>query len=128
MKQKSIKKYKPQSGLEKATKKIILLNTDDEYIKSFIHDLMTEGVEGGITGLIYYQETCEFFTKNRADIVKLLNGWMRFKGTSCLSKLFGDKFDANDFLCLEENNQNLIAWFAFEQTAFGIAQELGGIL
>jgi hypothetical protein len=34
--------------------------------------------------------------------------------------LFGKKWDAEDSLCLSQNNQNLMAWFALEETARNI--------
>jgi hypothetical protein len=121
----SIGRYKPQSKLEKATKKIILLNTDEDCKKAFFYDLMTGGVAGGITGLIYYRETCDYYTKNKVEIAGLLSEVMRERNVYSLAKFFGNKFDTDDLLCIEENNQNLLAWFAFEQTALRIAEEIG---
>jgi hypothetical protein len=42
---------------------------------------------------------------------------------SCRSvaEMLGDKWDDNDPLILDTGNQTLIAWFAFEETAWQLA-------
>ena len=42
-----------------------------------------------------------------------------------INGMFGDKFDIEDPLCMETQNQNLLAWFAYEETARAILEELG---
>jgi hypothetical protein len=41
------------------------------------------------------------------------------------SELFGDKWDKNDPLALDTQNQNLLAWFGFEEMAFKLAGSAG---
>lgn len=126
MKKISIRGYTPQNGLEKATKKILLENTSDIDAKAYLKDLFQYGcISGIVNGLIYYWETMSFFKKNKIEIADLLLEVMFNYGVSCPSELFGDEFDTDDFLCVKTNNQNLLAWFAFEKTAKTIAEKIG---
>jgi hypothetical protein len=77
-----------------------------------------------VGGLIYYCETTQFFTKHKDEINQMLSSTLGECGLSCPSELFGNKFDTDDFLCADTTNQNLLAWFAFEQKAEDIANRL----
>jgi len=122
----AIKAYKPSTGLEKATKAIILSEVSKDYTEAFFEDLLTHGCISGMIGdLIYYADTSKFFNKHRDDINSLLSETIDEIGAGCPSDVFGDKFDKKDSLILEQNNQNLLAWFAFEETSRRIASELG---
>lgn len=126
MKKIHIRYYKAKTPLEVATKKILLRNIDKGGMESYFKDLFKYGCGSGIvSGLIYYCETMSFFKKNRIEIADLLSQAMSNYGASCPTELFGDKFDTDDFLCVEAKNQNLLAWFAFEETARMIADEIG---
>jgi len=127
MKMKTIKSYEPKTGLEKATKKIILNNVSKGYVEGFFEDLMNHGcVSGWVSELVYYSDTVKFFKKHREDINELLKETLwSFGNESCPSIIFGDRFDTEDILCIEQQNQNLLAWFAFEETTRHIAQDLG---
>ncbi|MDD4950501.1 hypothetical protein [Sulfuricurvum sp.] len=121
-----LQNYKSTSGLERETMHIILNNIEEEYEESFFEDLMSHGcVSGMVSGLIYYAETVKFFDDNRVEIGKMLSDTLIECGLKCASELFGDKFDSDDMLCIETTNQNLLAWFAFEETARAIASNLG---
>ena len=39
------------------------------------------------------------------------------------SELFGDKWDNEDPLAIDYYNQNLLAWFGFEETMRNLAKE-----
>lgn len=126
MKKISIRGYKPQTGLEKATKKILLENTSGIDVKAYLKDLFEYGCASGIVcGLIYHWETVSFYKKNKTEIADLLLQVMSKCGVSCPTELFGDTFDADDLLCAKTNNQNLLAWFAFERTAKIISERIG---
>lgn len=122
-----IKNYKANSGLEKAVKKIILNNVTKDYLEDFFSQVFSYGcVSGMVSELVYYADTLKFFKKHREDINELLNETLWSYGqNACISDIFGKNFDKEDMLCLDTNNQNLLAWFAFEETARTIASNLG---
>jgi len=122
----NIENYTTETALEAQTKEIILENVYEGYVEDFFSDLMQNGCVSGMIGsLIYYSDTKKFFNDNKSDINKLLSNTLNECGLSCASELFGDKFDTDDFLCHAQNNQNLLAWFAFEETTRNIANNLG---
>jgi hypothetical protein len=123
---KKLSSYKATTPLERSTLAIIKSNLEKGYEESFFSDLMNHGcVSGMVGGLIYYSETTKFFTKHKDEINQMLSNTLSECGLSCPSELFGDKFDTDDFLCVDTTNQNLLAWFAFEETARNIANQLG---
>jgi hypothetical protein len=84
--------------------------------KGAYDDLMQGGCASGVVSeLVYYTDTLRFYNKHKAEINNLLaehqmhasslNGW-----------------DACDPLALEPTNQNLLAWFWFEETAYQLAE------
>jgi hypothetical protein len=124
-----IENYKPKTALEVQTKEIILENIYESYVEDFFVDLMKNGCACGMIGsLIYYSDTKKIFNDNREEINTMLSKTLNEAGL-CVSELFGDKFDTEDFLFTEETNQNFLAWFAFEETARNITNQLrNGVL
>ncbi|MCT7596127.1 DUF7222 domain-containing protein [Aliarcobacter butzleri] len=122
-----IKNYKVETGLEKEVKKIILNNVNKDYIESFFNDLLQYGcVSGMVSELVYYSDTLKFFKKHKEDINDLLKETLANHGRNANpADIFGEKFDSEDVLCLDTNNQNLLTWFAFEETSRIIANNLG---
>lgn len=115
----TLKKYKAESKLERATKRIILNHVEKDYFESWFSDLLSYGCVSGMIGeLIYYCDTEKFYKKHKEEINEMLKDY-------CLFGVFGDKFDSEDQLCLETSNRNLLAWFAFEETTRKIANEIG---
>lgn len=93
--------------------------------ESFVSDIMRCGCISGMVGhLIYYSDTTKFFEEYKTEINELLNESKENTGLS-ITELFGDKFDSEDPLCLDTHNQNLLAWFGFEETAYQIAMKEG---
>ncbi len=88
-------------------------------IAEFMTDLNYGGCESGLAGeLIYYRDTLPFYRRHRAEINALLVEALRdIGGTLSPADIFGKKWDADDPLALDTINQNLLAWFAFEETA-----------
>jgi hypothetical protein len=94
-------------------------------------DVMSHGADQGFSGFIYYTETCEFYARNRADIVALAEDMARDLGEAsvcgmvlgfdCLrgsatedevaSTLYGAKRRHNYLVA------NALAWFALEEVA-----------
>lgn len=98
-------------------------NDPDNY---FIKDLQTSGCSSGmVSELISYCDTLNFYKKYQYNINELLSEILTDTGVS-MSGLFGEKFDTEDPLFLEQNNQNLLAWFGFEQTVNIINDEIEG--
>jgi hypothetical protein len=88
-------------------------------------DLAYGGCSSGmVSGLIYYTDTTRFFKRHRAEISTLLKDLLSDTGSNC-EQLFGDKWDADDPLAVEQYNQNLLAWFGFEETARALAETNG---
>lgn len=86
-----------------------------------LKDLFYGGCQSGMVGhLIYYHDTVKFFKKYRQEINALLVEILDSSGLS-ISELFGDKWEKEDPLAQDTLNQNLLAWFGFEETARKLA-------
>lgn len=112
------------SKLTKTTAEYILDHTDktDEEIQSWIEDLLTYGCQSGmVSNLIYYRDTLKFYKTHQEEINDLLKETMFNTGYNNPKELFGDNWDEEDPLALDTLNQNLLAWFGFEETTRNIA-------
>lgn len=113
----------------KLTKKVvnvILDQGDTEEMESFIKDVLQHGCQSGIVReLIYYKDTTEFYSKYKKEISALLNETLSETGCDSPAELFGNKWDEEDPLAIEDHNKNLLAWFGFEETCRQIANDLG---
>lgn len=80
-------------------------------IADFFSDLMKHGcISGMIRGLIYYSDTHAFYDKHYPDIE-----WMRTEYEENIGeplKIHGDL-------------KNFMAWYAFEETAYQLANSIG---
>jgi hypothetical protein len=111
--------------LEKKVINVLLDQGTAEEIESYITDLLQHGcVSGMVSELIYYNDTTEFYNKYKKDINNLLADIMDETGIDSPSELFGDKWDNEDPLAEDTQNQNLLAWFGFEETCNRIANQL----
>ncbi len=80
-------------------------------IKSFFSDLLFHGCASGMIGsLIYYVDTHKFYDTHYNEIEEIREEYEDSIGESL--KINGDL-------------KNFLAWFAFEQVAYELAQELG---
>ena len=87
---------------------------DKKYIFT---DVLHYGCQSGVVGeLIYYSDTVRFYKQYRQEINALLYETMNGTGLYAPSELFGDKWDKEDPLAQDDYNQNLLAWFGFEET------------
>ncbi len=85
------------------------LNHED--IACFFSDLLRHGCVSGMIGsLIYYVDTHKFFDKHY-DAIETLR----------------DEYQENigEPLEIKDNLRNFLAWFAFEETAYQMALDLG---
>ena len=88
-------------------------------------DLAYGGCQSGmVSELIYYTDTVKFYKRHRADIHALLKDMLSDVGGSP-AELFGDKWDQGDPLASDIYNQNLLAWFGFEEAARNVAARAG---
>lgn len=106
------------SGLRQYVIDEILENVDNytsdsfkENLKSYFEDLHTSGCQGGFVGpLIYYTDTNKFYDEHYDEIEELREEWEESVGQP---------------LEIKGDLKNFYAWFAFEETARNIANELG---
>ena len=116
----NIKALKRESDnpLTKRVSNYIIDRWHDYDDKTYIfRDVLYAGCQSGIVGeLIYYRDTVAFYNRYRKQINELLSETMSGTGLYNLSELFGDKWDAEDPLATDTYNQNLLAWFGFEET------------
>ena len=103
-----------------------ILNRWDDYEnkENIFLDVLHYGCQSGIVGdLIYFSQTVKFYNTYKEEINALLYDIMYDIGSYSPYDIFGEKWDTEDPLCLETNNQNLLAWFGFEETLRLIAHE-----
>ena len=80
-------------------------------------DVLHNGCCSGVVSeLIYYYDTVRFYKQYRQEINEMLYNIMNETGLYAPSELFGDKWDKEDPLAQDDFNQNLLAWFGFEET------------
>lgn len=97
---------------------------DKSEIKKWLNDLTTNGCQSGmVPGLIYYNDTCAFFEKHKKEINSWLSETLSDMGCS-VDEMFGKKWDKEDPMCLDTNNQNLLAWAAYEEAGRGLLDYL----
>ena len=112
-------------GLTESVTDYIIDKWDEYYDKkNIVTDVLEHGCQSGIVGsLIYYDDTTAYYETNKNAINELLYETMDECGIYDLSKLFGDKWDKEDPLAIDVLNQNLLAWFGFEETMRKVARE-----
>ena len=76
---------------------------------------------GACRDLVYYEQTKRFYETYKHEINELIYE----SDYDNLADLFGGDWDTYDPLALEEYNQNLLAWFGFEETLTNIAYKFG---
>ena len=85
--------------------------------KHIFTDVLYHGCQSGMVGfLIWYSDTTAFYKKYREEINTLLYDLQSSTGLYGMKDLIGKKWDEEDPLAIEDYNQNLLAWFGFEET------------
>ena len=98
----------------------------DNGVKGFLDDLFYGGCQSGMVGdLIYYKDTLAFYKHHKAEITAMLKDLLQECGFKSPADLFGDKWDTDDLFADECSNQNLLAWFGYEETARKLADRNG---
>jgi hypothetical protein len=122
----AIKVDKAQTRLEAAARAWILSKAADYDgdTRAVLKDLFYGGCQSGIVGgLCYYSDTIKFYKRHQADINALLKDRLESSGCA-VGELLPD-WDAADPLALDQGNQNLLAWFGFEEAARELANRSG---
>ena len=121
---KTLKEIEKQTG-NKLKKYVCNYFLKEEDLKNSIEDLLNYGcVNGQISALCYHADTTSFFEEYKEEINELLKEALSNCGGSFID-VFGKKWDAEDPLCFDVPNQNLLAWFGFEEMTWEISQDLG---
>lgn len=112
------------TNLQNVVLEIIQNQGNKEEQHSFMEDVMQHGCISGIVGeLISYHDTTTFYKEHKKDIDNLL--YEAIQGTGLQpNELFGEKWENEDPLANELHNQNLLAWFAFEETTLYIYENV----
>ena len=85
--------------------------------KHIFTDVLYHGCQSGMVGfLIWYSDTTAFYKKYIEEINTLLYNAQSSTALYSMKDLFGKKWDEEDPLAIEDYNQNLLAWFGFEET------------
>ena len=121
----NIKKLKQETN-SSLTKKVCnyVINKWSDYSNKtdIFTDVLYHGCQSGIVGeLIYYKDTLAFYNRFKNEINNLLYETMQNCGIYNPSELFREKWDKEDPLSNDYTNQNLLAWFGFEETLRNIA-------
>ena len=94
-------------------------------MQHFFEDLQQHGcISGWIAELTYYNQTTAFYQKYVDDINELLSELLQSCGITDLKSLLRNR-DEEDPLIQDNNNQNVLARFGFEETMYNISIELG---
>lgn len=117
-----------KTRLEKRVQKIINAHAADYDNGAFgyIKDVLYGGCVSGIVGeLIYYTDTVKFYRLYQKEIDALLTETLSDTGDTP-SQLFSRAgWDDDDPLAREQVNQNILAWFGFEETTRILADRAG---
>lgn len=111
------------SGLKKDVLEYIINRWGEYKDKTGIfRDVLRYGCQSGcVNYLIYYSDTIAYYEKYKEEINNLLSDTLKECGVDSPKDLFGDKWDNGDPFARDIYNQNLLAWFGFEETMRNIA-------
>lgn len=112
------------TALERAViDNIIYRFSEYKDISVYINEILYYGCESGCVGnLVYYHDTLAFYEKHKDEINSLLYERLQDIGEYDLSKAFRN-WEKEDPLAIDIHNQNLLAWFGFEECLFRLSQE-----
>ncbi len=122
-------KLNPQTALERNAARWMnaqAANYDNDSLEDAAKDLFYGGCQSGMVGhLIYYKDTLAFYRKHRREIETLVLDMLSELGEKSPAGLFGDKWDDADPFARDTQNQNLLAWFGFEEAARRLCDRAG---
>jgi hypothetical protein len=95
----------------------------ENYEQSELQEIAEGGLEGGISGFIYYSETCSFYDENEEEIWELLEDD---------ADQYGYK-DINSFIATFKGDiqsltqyKNILTWYAVERQARQLVEDFWG--
>jgi predicted PP-loop superfamily ATPase len=124
---KKLAKTLAQTPLERGVLRIVNRYAEDydAGVAGFLDDLAQGGCQSGlVTELITYDQTGAFFAKHRREIGQLLSQTLSEADARHPGELFRN-WDKEDPLAQDYTNQNILAWFGFEETARRLAAKAG---
>ena len=120
-------KWNPTNQMEKVIWEATRDHGTREEVKGHIEDVLTYGCQSGnVTEMIYYKDTLKFYNTHKKEINALLHATAWEIGTADPKLIFGEKWNEEDPLVMGKLNQNLLSWFAWEETLRKIYQDLFG--
>jgi len=117
-----------ESPLKAAVIKILKDKASDYKMnyQSLAKDILYGGLQSGIINeLIYYTDTIAWYKKYKKNISYMLWETMQSLGADSPADVFGRNWDKSDPFAEDTHNQNLLAWYSFEETTREIADRLG---
>jgi hypothetical protein len=102
-----------------------LLDIEEEDRSNYLEDVLQYGCQSGMVHkLIYYDDTCQFYNQFGEQIWELLTKQAEQLGHANAVEMIGTFNGAKD-VYTNEQFKNLLAWFAYEETARQIAEKMG---
>jgi hypothetical protein len=94
--------------------------------QAVIDDLFHGGCQSGMVGhLIYYVDTLAFYEHYRQEIDSMVQQLVEETGSQPHELFAHIGWDTEDPFARETTNQNILAWFGFEEMARQVAIENG---
>ena len=94
-------------------------------LEQCFNDIANGLSSGIISELIYYSDTLRWYKKYKKEIMAMLKETMWQLGAKSPVEVFGRNWDDEDVFAQDTQNQNLLAWYSFEETSRNLANELG---
>ena len=116
---------KPETKLQRHVAKFLRETGKgyDDGIKGAASDLFQGGCASGFVGhLIYTRDCVAFYLRHAREIDGMVADFVRDTGCDC-RQLTG--WDERDPMARDDNNRNVLAWFAFEETARDLCNGAG---
>jgi hypothetical protein len=114
----------PQTRLERAVAGIIRDYTQTMSEQEFLREFSNGGgcASGIVAEMVYSKDTMRWFHTFRNEINALLSDMIDATGCRGVEDFFGHNWDRHDPLAQHSSNQNLLAWFSFEETAYRLLE------
>jgi len=108
--------YDGNSKLVRDVQHMINDNVNDyDDITDYLNEVLAYGCQSGLESeLIYYEDTIKFYQKHKVEIQGLIKERLKEAGSGSISDLLND-WDSTDIFAEEDQNQNLLAWFGYEE-------------
>lgn len=119
-------KLSPNTPMERKVARWMNAHAEDydNGLDGVARDLFCGGCASGmVSDMIYYRDTLKFYRTHRAEIDAMIKDYMDQGVLESPADLRG--WDKSDPFAREQNNQNLLAWFGFEEAARALCDRAG---